>query len=362
MLTQLCILLLLLLPSGILLTRHLKNHHHPRTRRKTAVVLVLGDIGRSPRMMYHAQSLVRSGFKVWLVGYSGTPPLSSLQSSPDVSIHYIPPPPDFLNTIRLPFLVGGPAKVIFQVIGMLKILLRYPTALGAEFLLVQNPPAIPTLLLAQVISFVRGSKLVIDWHNTGYSILALKLGNGHLLVKLARWFEKTFGRTAYAHLFVTDAMQITLSKNWELHWTPDEDFTVLVSALDEYQRLLTSPPPSANHPGALPALLVLVSGKGGPLLSSFLSTVSAREKTHQWPDITVRTTWLAMSDYPVFLGSADLGETLQGFPHAPKLQMLRDYFAPSDGRDGRDGRRQAWSSWDEQWVRVVGPVLSKKDQ
>lgn len=29
-------------------------------------------------------------------------------------------------------------------------------------------------------------------------------------------FEKTFGQTAFAHLFVTDAMKMTLAKNWAL--------------------------------------------------------------------------------------------------------------------------------------------------
>lgn len=210
MLTQLFILILLLFPSLTLLAYHLRTSHHPQTRPKTAVVLVLGDVGRSPRMMYHARSLVKSGYKVWLVGYKGTPPLAFLESSPAVSIHYIPPPPEFLSQVRLPFLVAGPVKVIYQVVGMLKILSRYPERLGAEYILVQvrclrvtvlhfhlllclyqNPPSIPTLLLAQLASFIRGSKLIIDWHNTAYSILALKLGNGHPLVKIARWYAAT---------------------------------------------------------------------------------------------------------------------------------------------------------------------------
>jgi hypothetical protein len=72
MLTQLLILTILLLPSLTLLIYHLRHHHRPRTARKTAVVLVLGDVGRSPRMMYHAQSLVREGYGVTLVGYEGT--------------------------------------------------------------------------------------------------------------------------------------------------------------------------------------------------------------------------------------------------------------------------------------------------
>lgn len=34
-------------------------------------ILVLGDIGRSPRMQYHALSIARHGGKVDLVGYNG---------------------------------------------------------------------------------------------------------------------------------------------------------------------------------------------------------------------------------------------------------------------------------------------------
>ncbi|KAJ9094147.1 hypothetical protein QFC20_006977 [Naganishia adeliensis] len=463
MFTQLLILLLLLLPSILLLTHHLRTSHHPQTRPKTAIVLVLGDVGRSPRMMYHARSLVKNGYKVWLVGYRGTPPLKFLEESEDVVVRYIPPPPEFLERVRLPFLVKGPAKVIYQVVGMIKILSRYPERLGAEYILIQNPPSIPTLLLAQLASFIRGSKLIIDWHNTGYSILALKLGNGHPLVKIARWFEKTFGRKAFAHLFVTDAMKMTLSKNWalegqkvvlhdrppqhfrqstpaEIHelferliptlspplltslnqtdlfstqdpvthqialradrpalvvsstsWTPDEDFTVLISALDTYERLRTSlsRPPTAPRPHL---------------------------RKRRTPPLVVPRH--PMEDYPVFLGSADLGvslhssssgldlpmkvvdlfgcgvpvlarnfqclgelvmdgengrifntsadlahqlaDTLQGFPEAPKLQALRAYCTALRGRSEEPtGRR--WGSWDQQWAEVVKPVLEKKD-
>lgn len=38
---------------------------------KTATVLVLGDIGRSPRMMYHAESLAKAGWDTYMVGYGG---------------------------------------------------------------------------------------------------------------------------------------------------------------------------------------------------------------------------------------------------------------------------------------------------
>lgn len=57
--------LILLLPS----------QYEPRSAdddTKTSVqILVLGDIGRSPRMQYHALSIARNGGEVVLIGYTG---------------------------------------------------------------------------------------------------------------------------------------------------------------------------------------------------------------------------------------------------------------------------------------------------
>ena len=50
----------------------------------------------------------------------------------------------------------------------------------------KNPPSIPTLALVWLVGRLRGSKVIIDWHNLGYSILALKLGSDHVFVKLAK--------------------------------------------------------------------------------------------------------------------------------------------------------------------------------
>lgn len=41
---------------------------------KTVHVVVLGDIGRSPRMQYHALSIAKHGGRVYLIGYQGTSP------------------------------------------------------------------------------------------------------------------------------------------------------------------------------------------------------------------------------------------------------------------------------------------------
>lgn len=39
--------------------------------KKSVCIVVLGDIGRSPRMQYHATSFAAEGFNVDLVGYGG---------------------------------------------------------------------------------------------------------------------------------------------------------------------------------------------------------------------------------------------------------------------------------------------------
>jgi beta-1,4-mannosyltransferase len=38
---------------------------------KSVALVVLGDIGRSPRMMYHAESLARNGYTTHIVAYRG---------------------------------------------------------------------------------------------------------------------------------------------------------------------------------------------------------------------------------------------------------------------------------------------------
>ena len=45
----------------------LRNEKHA----KTAYIVVLGDIERSPRMKYHCLSLVKQGYNVKFIGYLG---------------------------------------------------------------------------------------------------------------------------------------------------------------------------------------------------------------------------------------------------------------------------------------------------
>ena len=104
-----------------------------------------------------------------------------------------------------------------------------------KWMLVQNPPSIPVFLVAALITFFRNTRLVIDWHNTAYSILGLRLGPSHPAVTLAAYYEGLFARTASAHFAVTHAMKRLLHAKWSiaastLHDRPAAHFRPLTPA------------------------------------------------------------------------------------------------------------------------------------
>ena len=144
----------------------LRSAEERRTRR--AAVLVLGDVGRSPRMQYHAWSIAELNspsvrYEVDLIGYAGEPCIDRVQHHPHIREHRFEPLQKPLAA--LPFIVWAPLKVAAQVLRLLYLLLvALPTP---DVLLVQTPPAIPTLLVAIIASVVTGARLVVDWHNFG---------------------------------------------------------------------------------------------------------------------------------------------------------------------------------------------------
>lgn len=55
------------------LTWKIWNFLKPRNQHslRSVAIVVLGDIGRSPRMMYHAQSFAENDFVTDIIGYGG---------------------------------------------------------------------------------------------------------------------------------------------------------------------------------------------------------------------------------------------------------------------------------------------------
>ncbi|KAJ1813208.1 mannosyltransferase, partial [Coemansia sp. RSA 2598] len=144
---------------------------------KRIAILVLGDIGRSPRMQYHAISLARAGYLVDFIGYAGSKPMNEVLSAPGVTLRHIRMLPQPTSALRALFFIYAPLKVLYQIWTLFWLLLV--SIERPHYILVQNPPAIPTLFVARICAFLVGARLVIDWHNYGHTILALKLGPAH---------------------------------------------------------------------------------------------------------------------------------------------------------------------------------------
>ncbi|XP_058627511.1 chitobiosyldiphosphodolichol beta-mannosyltransferase isoform X2 [Onychostoma macrolepis] len=293
-------------------------------------VLVLGDVGRSPRMQYHALSLSRHGYNVTLIGFLGSKPHQDILEDGRI---------DILPISELKGLTVGPkivryaSKVIFQTVQLFYVLMRIE---DQGYILMQNPPGLPAIAVTWMASRFRGSQFIIDWHNYGYTIMALTHGQNHFIVKLAKWYERLFGCFSDHNLCVTNAMREDLRKNWNIDpdvtkeymeltacterntqtgavtrsagrpallisstsWTEDEDFSILLQALEEYEKFV-----EAGH--KLPSLVCVITGKG-PQKEYYKKLIDSKELQH----IKICTPWLEAEDYPVLLGSADLGVCL----------------------------------------------------
>ena len=179
-------------------------------------VLVIGDLGRSPRMQYHALALAAEGFAVDLVGYTDHALFPQVAANEQIQVHSLgstqsSAPPE---QSRARFLIDSLVKVLRQSWWLGEVLL---SKVGRpNVLLVQTPPAQPMLLIAWLAARFRRARLVIDWHNFGHSILALRLGERHLAVRLTAWYDRVFGRRADAHLCVSKAMRDWLVAQWQL--------------------------------------------------------------------------------------------------------------------------------------------------
>lgn len=286
----------------------------------------------------------------------------SISSNPLITIIPLRPFPSILRSpSKFLFPILAPLKALYQA-WSLYFALGY-TSPPARYMLVQNPPSIPTLAIASVISFLRNTDLIIDWHNFGYTILALKLGASHPLVTISAWYEKLFAQSAAYHITVTYAMARVLNQeyrvaaktlhdrpaaifrpisaterskflarlpgtaeyasglkdgSWKLivsstSWTADEDFSLLLSALEAYSARATSQI-------SLPKILAIITGKG-PQKEHYLSLVEKMTREKRLLNVDIRTAWLTTEDYATLLAAADLGVSLHTSSSGVDLPM-----------------------------------------
>lgn len=85
-------------------------------------------------------------------------------------------------------------------------------------MLVQNPPAIPTIPICWLYCLIVDSHFIIDWHNYAFTLMGLSLRNDHLLVKFAKIIEMYFGSKADDNFCVSQAMRKDLQLNWKIKY------------------------------------------------------------------------------------------------------------------------------------------------
>jgi len=184
---------------------------------------------------------------------------------------------------------------------------------------------------------------------------------------------------------------------------------MLLEALKEYEARA-----SAAAAGKLPRVLAIVTGKG-PLRDQFMQTIGEMQKNWKW--VRCVSMWLEAEDYPVLLGSADLGvclhssssaldlpmkvvdmfgcelpvcalnfaclgelvkdgtnglifndasqlaeqleSLLTSFPESPRLSSLRESFSRTQKSSlPLSGTQESeWGTWEDNWSRVVRPLI-----
>jgi beta-1,4-mannosyltransferase len=279
-----------------------------------------------------------------------------LELKDKIHVNYLPSTPKALTTGgKALFLVFGPLKVLFQIYSLFRLLLIVPQfsyiLVQVQFhlhFLYENPPSIPTIVVARVVCSLRSARLVIDWHNLGYTLLALRLSPSHPLVQLHRIYEHYFSKCAYAHFCVTNLMRRHLMNQYGLEnvttlmdrppdrfsplnasaqslflttlpetaridrsqtkilvtstsYTADEPLAPLLSALLKY----------SETPAALPRVLLLITGRG-PMQEDYRQMIAKSSLNGKGSNdrCTVKMVWLEPEDYPRLLACADLGISL----------------------------------------------------
>ena len=329
---------------------------------RTAVI-VIGDLGRSPRMQYHAASLADAGNEVDVIGLEGAGVTPAIANNPRIHAHRMPDR-SFAGRSKggvRRFVIGSAMRGLLQGVRLFMIVMRIPKP---NTILVQNPPAFPTLFIAWLASRLRGARFVIDWHNLSHTIAAVTVGEHHRAVKSIARSERRWAKRADAHLTVSKALADWLQRHYKItaavvydrpsaafvrpstadattvwekvskelqlsppqaplivcptSWTPDEDFDLLLEAIERAERQLKS---------ASPMLAILLTGRG-PLKPTFEARVARRNLKA----IVVKTVWLEPADYPILIGMADLGlclhQSSSGLDLPMKLADLRGAGVP----------------------------------
>ena len=334
-----------------------------------AAVLVVGDLNRSPRMLNHCLALTEAFpniNEISLIGYNGGDIRSDIANNPKIKQYHIRKGINkFLSKLpRFLFILAALIKIILQTLSLTWILFRIPKF---KFLILQNPPGIPSMLICWIICRLRGAKFIIDWHNYGYTILKVN-NRPNFLVNLACKYEKYLGKKSDLNFCVSQAEKRDLKKEFNIDaiclpdrpvkglfkflneleandlyknypnelyslidthlpenknlkpivmisstsWTPDEDFSMLLDAFIKTEEMIKESIEDKTQKNIynitedkIKKILFLITGRG-PMRDKFMDKVSEANLKY----FDVKSIWLESDDYPKLLSLVDLGISL----------------------------------------------------
>ena len=328
-----------------------------------AAIVVVGDLNRSPRMLNHAKAiatLVKNINQVSIIGYNGGDLRQDIATDKRIVPYYLglEKVNKYLQAFpRFMFIFVSLIKIIIQIFILTHLLFKIPKS---KFLILQNPPSIPALLICLIVCFIRRTEFVLDWHNYGYTILKVNKRN-RVICYFAYLYEKILGRFASVNLCVSKAMKedlqgigikniielpdramphvfikdrlkgseflnlfmkyktilkvydyvepdllSSLNLKWKTQrplifisstsWTPDEDFDFLLQGMIKTDEKLLQSKIENKE------ILLIITGRG-PMRDEFLNKVNDAKLTY----FKVKSIWLDSDDYPQILRACDLG-------------------------------------------------------
>lgn len=294
----------------------------------TSCVFVCGDIGRSPRMQYHAIAINHcTQDDILMVGHYDSECISHisvLQKEQKLKI---------IET-----------RSSFGIIGeIFRILYLFTFKIFPHTIVVQNAPAIPSLLCFLMLYPLlkrRKQKVILDWHNLSYTIAEKKRKN-IIVIWLLKKIEEKAAKTFEMQMCVSNSMQIWFDYNWQVKnivhfpdapfdsfrqkschdagsflskfipsldwnsderpliclsstsWTEDERFDILWEALEIFD---------ARFSDCNIHLYVFITGKG-PKKDEFEKKLMFYPFRH----VQILTLWLNYEEYINLLASVDVG-------------------------------------------------------
>jgi len=298
-------------------------------------------------MQYHAQALATRGVDVDLVGFEGTLVPRAVREAPKIAVHRLSP-----SILRYRSGRRGLSYALAALVDAVVLSFRLWRALKKlrrpDLVVIQNPPAFPTLVVTWFSLRRKGVRFVIDWHNLGFTLIQLRLGRRHPAVRLARWLERRDARRVEANLCVSRGLAAFLQTRFGVRqahvlydrpasafvpidrmdrerfrqalftrlgiraggvgfivcptsWTEDEDFDVAIEAVVRLEERIRGWE-AASARRRFTDLVILVTGDGARRaeFERRFAGLPARR-------IQLRTRWLEPEDYPHVVGSADLG-------------------------------------------------------